>query len=129
MNIGYGKFNKGQLKSVSELDKDGNIFYTHTFDYYDDITLDGQDVFFATGINETICNDEPVPCLDNDNDGVCNDNDPCPDVVGPISNNGCPEETNNCFFVTFPTGYLFDECIINGTSVSVNGSNLNGGLL
>ncbi len=39
LNIGYGTFNKGQLKSVSELDKDDNIFYTHTFEYYDDVTM------------------------------------------------------------------------------------------
>ena len=127
LNLGYGKFNKGQLKSVSELDKDGNIFYTHTFDYYDDISVDGQDVYFANGITETICNDTAVPCVDTDNDGVCNENDPCPTVAGPISNNGCPEVSNNCFYVKFPTGFLFQECLINGASVSVNGNNLNGG--
>lgn len=100
LNLGYGKFNKGQLKSVSELDKDGNVFYTHTFDYYDDISVDSQDVFFANGITETICNDTPIPCVDTDNDGVCNENDPCPNEIGPVSNNGCPEV--KCYKICFP---------------------------
>lgn len=33
-----GQFYKTLLKSVSELDNAGNIFYTHNFDYYNDVT-------------------------------------------------------------------------------------------
>jgi len=32
----------------------------------------------------------PTPCLDRDNDGVCDDMDRCPDVAGPKDNWGCP---------------------------------------
>lgn len=126
LNLGYGKFNKGQLKTVSELDKDGTIFYTHTFDYYDDISVDGQDVYFANGITETICNDTPVPCVDTDNDGVCNENDPCPTVAGPISNNGCPEILK-CFHMIFPNRSPLWPAIANGVNVYINNIVLNGG--
>ncbi len=32
-----GAFYKTMLKSISELDDAGNVFYTHRFDYYDDV--------------------------------------------------------------------------------------------
>ncbi|MBY0486819.1 MAG: hypothetical protein K2P85_06505 [Flavobacteriaceae bacterium] len=127
LNLNYGKFNKGQLKSVSELDKDDNVFYTHTFEYYDDVSLGNQDAYFTDGVIETICNDTPVPCLDSDGDGVCNDNDPCPNIAGPESNNGCPEGTNtHCFVVQFPVGNIFNECLAGGVKVTINGVNLPG---
>lgn len=89
---GYGKFKKGRLLSIAELDKDNIEFYRHTFDYYNDISQqDGTDVYFSAGIVQTICNDgTPLTCPDNDNDGICNNNDQCPDQSGPASNNGCP---------------------------------------
>jgi RHS repeat-associated protein len=100
--MGYGKFGKGQLVSASELDKDNKEFYTHTFEYYDDLAQDGTDVYFSSGVEQTICNDVPVPpCLDNDNDGVCNNMDSCIDEAGPASNNGCPV-SDNCFTAVFP---------------------------
>jgi hypothetical protein len=34
------------------------------------------------------------PCVDTDNDGVCNDEDACPLVDGSSTNNGCPDVTN-----------------------------------
>jgi RHS repeat-associated protein len=40
--IGYGTFSKGQLKSIAELDKNGNLFYEHKFDYYDDVSLNNE---------------------------------------------------------------------------------------
>ncbi|MCZ8296204.1 MAG: SpvB/TcaC N-terminal domain-containing protein [Flavobacterium sp.] len=127
LNIGYGKFNKGQLKSVSELDKNNTVFYTHSFEYYDDVSVGAEDVFFAEGEEEVICNDTAEPCLDSDNDGVCNENDPCPNVAGPESNNGCPENIiSNCYQVQFPSGNIFNECLAGGVKVIVNGVNLPG---
>ncbi|MEO8235768.1 MAG: SpvB/TcaC N-terminal domain-containing protein [Flavobacterium sp.] len=93
-DIGYGKFQKGQLKSVSELDKDNTIFYTHTFDYYNDITVNGTDIYYNTDTTETICNDNiPSNCdsmADIDGDGVRGSCDLCPNESGPASNHGCP---------------------------------------
>ncbi|WP_396156858.1 SpvB/TcaC N-terminal domain-containing protein [Flavobacterium sp.] len=104
-NPNLSKFKKSQLIAVAELDKDNKEFYRHTFEYYDDLADgNGNDVYFSNGVNQTICNDAPVtPCLDTDNDGVCNENDPCPTVAGPISNNGCPiDQGNHCYGVHFP---------------------------
>lgn len=36
-----GAFGKTLLKSISELDAADNLFYTHQFDYYDDVNLQG----------------------------------------------------------------------------------------
>lgn len=127
LNFGYGKFKKGQLLSVSELDKNSKEFYKHTFEYYDDLKLDDADVYFSDGVEEIICNDEFVPCRDLDHDGVCDENDACMTIPGPISNNGCPEEEKKCFSVIFPLGFVFNECLINGMNVSINGISLTGG--
>ena len=98
--LGYGKFKKGRLETVSELDRSNNIFQTHTFEYYDDLNQGGLDIYFSDGITQTVCNEIPPPCQDNDNDGVCNDSDECIDIPGPASNNGCPE-SQNCYEVGF----------------------------
>jgi len=37
----YGEFSKSLLKSVSEIDKDGLVFYKHDFDYFNDIKSNG----------------------------------------------------------------------------------------
>ncbi len=122
-NIGYGKFSKGQLKSIAELDKNGNLFYQHKFDYYDDISVDGTDVYFTDGVEEVICDE---PCKDSDGDTVCDDEDPCPKEAGPVSNNGCPLKGDLCFETIIPKGFIFQECLINGVSVTINGNNLAG---
>lgn len=121
--IGYGKFSKGQLKSIAELDKYGNLFYEHKFDYYDDISVDGTDVYFTDGVEEVICDE---PCKDSDGDTVCDDEDPCPKEAGPVSNNGCPVKGVLCFETLIPKGHIFQECLINGVSVKINGNNLIG---
>lgn len=108
-NIGYGKFKKGRLESVSELDKNDTVFYTHTFEYYDDLDQGGTDVYFSSGITQTICNDvPPPPCDDDDGDGVCNNVDACLNEPGPASNNGCPI-IQICTFTNFqiPTSQFF----------------------
>lgn len=94
-NIGYGKFKKGQLRWVAELDRGNKEFYRHTFDYYDDLNQDGTDVYFSAAITQEICND--TPCPDDDNDGVCNSADLCITQPGPASNNGCP---GSCYYVS-----------------------------
>jgi RHS repeat-associated protein len=43
-----GAFYKTLLKSISELDVAGNVFYTHNFDYYDDVNK--QDYTPTTGV-------------------------------------------------------------------------------
>ena len=113
--IGYGKFNKGQLQSISELDKNENLFYEHKFDYYDDISVDGADVYFSDGVEEVICDQ---PCQDSDGDTVCDDEDPCPNEPGPVSNNGCPE-CSNCYQILFPNPL---PAFSQGTHVYLNGS-------
>ena len=152
LNIGYGKFNKGQLLSIAELNKENIEFYKHTFDYYNDLTVNGSDVFFANWQTQEICNDAPAQaCPDSDGDGVCNAQDLCPNQAGPASNNGCPQATN-CVSATFPipinkkyyyfcraipTGMLWQNkttCFvsssrvytinINGTAYSATGSNI-----
>jgi RHS repeat-associated protein len=127
LKMGYGKFGKGRLNAISELDKNDNLFYNHKFDYYDDISIDGQDVFFSSGVSQTICNDTPVPCKDTDGDEICDDNDSCPTVYGSVANAGCPEGENiHCYDVKLPVGDLFNECAHIGLSVLVNGDNLPG---
>lgn len=128
LNISYGKFNKGQLKSISELDGDNNLFYEHKFDYYDDISLNGSDVYFSEGIEETIClEDEIVPCVDTDNDGVCDDKDECPNTPGSLDNNGCPKTGDKCFSIKFSKNLILSECFIDGVEVKINGVYLLGG--
>jgi len=36
-----------------------------------------------------------VPCLDSDNDGVCDEDDLCPDEAGTVENEGCPLSVNH----------------------------------
>jgi len=127
LDIGQGKFNKGQLNSISELDKNETLFYKHTFDYYDDIKTNGPDIYFSDGVEQDICGTEVTPCLDSDNDKVCDEIDSCPSIPGPASNNGCPEQSSNCFSITLPKGYIFNECLINGVYVKINGQQLLGG--
>lgn len=118
LNYGLGKFNKGQLRSVAEYDKNGNFFYEHNFDYYDDVSLNGSDVYFSEGIEEIIC-EEQNQCPDTDNDGVCNDVDLCPTIPGPVSNNGCPQQGTKCFNTTANVPYTI--ILETGTNVNVNG--------
>lgn len=125
LNYGTGKFGKELLKSISELDKNGTTFYTHTFDYYDDVKQGEQNIYFSTGVTETICNDIPVPCQDSDRDGVCNENDACPNVAGPASNNGCPEQ--NCYQIILPNRSPLWGVLGQGANVYINGNMLNGG--
>lgn len=119
-NIGYGKFQKGQLRSVSELDKDNKEFYNHVFDYYDDLAVDGNDVYFSAAVTQSICNDVPVPaCPDSDGDGVCDSQDLCPTVPGLPANNGCPE-VNNCVDFNLPGNAIYKY---NGTQGHYHYSN------
>ncbi len=98
-----GKLGKSLLKTVTELDREDKLFYSHTFDYYNDVTQGNSDVYFAAGIDHTICNDDYVPCTDTDGDGVCDENDHCPNVPGSPYNNGCPGNPNTqCAEVWFP---------------------------
>lgn len=114
---GDGRFNKSRLTAIAELDKDGNEFYRHTFDYYDDIGQSNQ--YFSSGEDVTICNDDAQPCTDTDGDGVCNENDLCPTVVGPVSNNGCPVVCDDCYQIQFPNPL---PSFTQGTGVYLNGS-------
>lgn len=100
----YGsKFKKGRLTKVSELDKDSNEFYSHTFEYYDDIKQGEIDVFFSAGVEVNACNDVYEDCLDSDGDGVCDENDDCPEVYGTVDSQGCPDPVDqNCRQVSFP---------------------------
>ncbi|MES2574080.1 MAG: SpvB/TcaC N-terminal domain-containing protein [Bacteroidota bacterium] len=100
---GYGKFSKGRLEAVTEWDKAGKEFYTHTFDYYDDITKpDGSSAYFTNGIRQTICGADTVGVgLDQDSDGILGEADACPAAAGPSTNNGCPVVINNCYYVDF----------------------------
>lgn len=124
--MGYGKFGKGQLKSISEYN--GNqFFYKHTFDYYNDITVDNQDIYYTDGEIEVICNNGNEPCLDSDNDGVCNEDDLCPDKPGPVDNNGCPKPVLKCYQLTISSSFLLNECLVAGVNVKVNGVVLLGG--
>lgn len=109
LKMGKGKFKKGQLQSITECvpgteaspgDKD---FYTHTFEYYNDLGDDGSEVFYSTGVEQTICNDVPQECPDMDHDGICDANDHCPEVSGPASNFGCPVPICNEVFFSKPT--------------------------
>lgn len=103
LNYTNGKLGKSLLKTMSELDRDGKLFYSHTFDYYNDIAQDNGDAYFNVGIDHNICNDEYVPCVDTDGDGICDENDNCPDVPGTQANNGCPGNPNTqCAEVSFP---------------------------
>ncbi|MDR6969251.1 RHS repeat-associated protein [Flavobacterium arsenatis] len=102
-DTGYGKFKKGRLNKVSELDKDSNEFYSHTFEYYDDIKQGDIDVFFSAGVEVNACNDVYEDCLDSDGDGVCDENDDCPEVYGTVDTQGCPDPVDqNCMEVSFP---------------------------
>lgn len=121
----YGKFHKGRLEAVIELDKNDNEFYKHTFEYYDDLNQGGTDVYFSAGVTQTICNDvPPPPCPDNDGDGVCNSADSCIDQPGPASNNGCPEV---CMQTSFgiPTNLLY-RYTMNPSYHGVTGTNFYG---
>ncbi|UUC44935.1 toxin TcdB middle/N-terminal domain-containing protein [Flavobacterium cerinum] len=103
LNYTNGKLGKSLLKTMSELDRDGKLFYSHTFDYYNDIAQENGDVYFNAGIDHNICNDEYVPCIDTDGDGICDENDNCPDIPGTHANNGCPGNPNTqCAEVSFP---------------------------
>jgi len=98
-----GKLGKSLLKTVTELNRNDELFYSHTFDYYDDVAQGNSDVYFSAGIDHNVCNDEYVPCTDTDGDGVCDENDHCPDVPGSPYNNGCPGNPNTqCAEVLFP---------------------------
>src|SRR5690606_1410760 len=53
------RFGKTLLTKVSEHDSGGNEFYNHEFEYYDDLLDDNDnEVYFSSGIDVTICNDE-----------------------------------------------------------------------
>ncbi|WP_291151923.1 RHS repeat-associated core domain-containing protein [Flavobacterium sp. UBA7680] len=90
-NPNLSKFRKSQLISVAELDKHEKEFYRHTFEYYDDLADgNGNDIYFSSGVDQTICFDTSNECPDSDGDGVCDADDECPSVFGPPSNKGCP---------------------------------------
>ena len=122
--MGNGKFGKGQLISISEY-KDNEFFYKHTFNYHNDITVDNQDIYYTDGEIEVICNDGNEPCLDSDNDGVCNEDDMCPDEAGPVDNNGCPKL--KCYQLSIPPSQFLKDCYPIGVNVKVNGVVLSGG--
>ncbi|MDD3665182.1 MAG: DNRLRE domain-containing protein, partial [Bacteroidales bacterium] len=66
-----GRFNKTLLQKIAEFDKDGNLFYDHTFEYYDDLMQDEQVVYFSGPVIQNICPDEcyevtfPIPYSQN----------------------------------------------------------------
>jgi RHS repeat-associated protein len=47
-----GRFSKTLLDSISENDKNDSTFYTHKFDYYDDVAEGG---YFTTSVTERFC--------------------------------------------------------------------------
>jgi hypothetical protein len=58
-NLGYriGKFEKTLLDSISENDGKDSLFYTHKFEYYDDIAANG---YYTTSVYEHEC---PTKCF------------------------------------------------------------------
>ena len=67
LNYKTGRYSKTLLDSISENDKTGKEFYSHKFEYYDDILQDGVETYFAAAVTETMCPDKcysvsfPVP--------------------------------------------------------------------
>ncbi len=53
-----GRFDKLLLEKITELDKSGLKFYDHEMEYYDDILLEGKDVYFSTDYSIGICPDK-----------------------------------------------------------------------
>jgi hypothetical protein len=107
IEYGMSRFGKMRPISIGEQGSDSKIEpYVHTFDYYDDVKQGENSIYFNTGIEVTVCNDEYEPCQDSDGDGVCDDSDLCPVVFGSASNNGCPDNGGNnnynCYEVSFP---------------------------
>ncbi len=82
-----GKFEKTLLDKATEFDGYNTEFYSHKFKYYDDVTLNGG--YFTDGQTTTVCY-ENQPCPDVDGDTVCDADDACPLIFGPVSNSGCP---------------------------------------
>ncbi|MGG9972492.1 SpvB/TcaC N-terminal domain-containing protein [Ferruginibacter sp. SUN002] len=56
-NYTEGAFKKTLLKSFSELDADGNIFYSHKLDYYDDVNAKNGYAPLSTAQNWSIASD------------------------------------------------------------------------
>lgn len=82
-----GKFEKTLLDKATEFDSNNIEFYSHKFKYYDDVALNGG--YFTDGETTTVCY-ENQPCPDVDGDTVCDADDACPLIFGPVSNSGCP---------------------------------------
>ena len=82
-----GKFEKTLLDKATEFDGYNTEFYSHKFKYYDDVALNGG--YFTDGQTTTVCY-ENQPCPDVDGDTVCDADDACPLIFGPVSNSGCP---------------------------------------
>ncbi len=66
-----GAFYKTLLSSISEIDKNGQEFYTHSFEYYDDVRVDGTYVPFKNAENWSVDDDEVegeiiLPIFDNE---------------------------------------------------------------
>ncbi len=49
LNYSLGRFTKNLLQSVTERDKEGNEFYTHDFEYYDDVA-DNDDALYTSPV-------------------------------------------------------------------------------
>jgi hypothetical protein len=123
-NYGQGKFLKSRLTSIYEYDSnfastDPNNppkFNTHKFEYYNDITSEGVDTYFSSGVEQAICTEETTPpCPDIDNDGICDKDDtclpPCPDIDHDGTQDGtvCTtpiSQSNNLFSQTLGTGIV-----------------------
>ncbi len=95
-----GKFEKTLLDKATEFDRNNTEFYSHKFKYYDDVALNGG--YFTAGDTTTVCY-ENQPCPDVDGDTVCDADDACPLIFGPVSNAGCPiVPIKKCYELDFP---------------------------
>ncbi|MXN92343.1 hypothetical protein GR160_14030 [Flavobacterium sp. Sd200] len=95
------RLGKTRLLSVTEASPNDEDHYTHTFEYYDDLTENGTVTYFDPETEVSICA-EDEPCVDSDGDGICDIEDNCPTVAGLILYHGCPEAPGQCYTVTFP---------------------------
>lgn len=107
IGYGLGRFGKLRPVSIGEQGSDPSIKpYVHTFEYYDDVQQGENAIYFNSGTEVTVCNDEYQPCPDSDGDGICDENDLCPTESGSPANDGCPDNGGagiyDCFEVSFP---------------------------
>ena len=121
IGYGYGKFGKSRPLYITESGSDNLVSYRHDFEYYNDITQNGVDVYFGASIDHNVCIEPQPACQDTDGDGICDNVDACPNQAGTIANNGCPNVAAQCYIAAF-SNYTTQptNVFINGTSLPHN---------